>query len=65
MEREWNRTTTSDNLIDTGTGRTTKPTMEKVVVEAIEISKPTNNEQNKDLCNAVKLDDTGGRGDGE
>ena len=64
METEWNGTTTSDNPIDTGTGRTTRPTMEKVVVEAIETSEPTNNEQHKGLCVAVELDDTGGGGDG-
>ena len=38
--------------------------MEKVVVEAIETSEPTNNEQHKGLCVAVELDDTGGGGDG-
>ena len=36
--------------------------MEKDVVEAIETTAPTNNEQNKDLCAAVELD-TGGGGD--
>ena len=39
--------------------------MGKDVVKAIETAKPTNEEQNKNLCIAVELDDTGGNGDGE
>ena len=39
--------------------------MEKDVVEAIETATPTNDKQNKDLCIAVELDDTGGVGDGD
>ena len=34
--------------------------MEKDVVTTIYTSTPTNEEQNKDLCVAVELDDTGG-----
>ena len=37
--------------------------MEKDVVETVDTSAPTNNEQNEDLCIAVELDDTGGDGD--
>ena len=55
---EWNGTTISDNLINTSTGRTTKPTMEKDVVEVIDFATPTNNKGNQDLCVAVQLDDT-------
>ena len=59
METEWNGTTTSDNPIDTGTTTTTTTTTrveaEYVVVEAIETSEPTNNEQHKGLCVAVEL----------
>ena len=57
--------TTSDNPIDISTGRTTKPTMEKDVIEVIEISEPTNDQQNKDLCVSVVVDDTGRGGDGD
>ena len=39
--------------------------MEKDVVEAIETATRTNDKQNKDLCIAVELDDTGGVGDGD
>ena len=60
---EWNRTTTSDNPIDTGTSITTKPVMEKDVIEAIETSELTNDDYNKDLFVFVILDDTGRGGD--
>ena len=33
--------------------------------KATDTAAPTNDEQNKDLCIAVELDDTGGNGDGE
>ena len=39
--------------------------MEKDVVEAIETAIRTNDKQNKDICIAVELDDTGGVGDGD
>ena len=39
--------------------------MEKDIVEMIRTTKSTNDEQNKDLCVAVELDDTGGGGDGD
>ena len=39
---------------------TTNPTMEKDVVETIETTAPTKNEQNKDLYVAVELDTGGG-----
>ena len=65
METEWNKTTTNDNPIDTGTGRATKPTMEKDVVKAIDTAVPTNNEQNKLFCLAFELDGIGGGGYGD
>ena len=50
--------------IETNTDTTTKiDSMEKYVVEAIDTAAPTNDEQNKKLCVAVELDDTGGGGD--
>ena len=55
METEWNGTTTSDNPIDTSIGRTTKPTMEKDVVEAIETAAPTINEGNEDVIVPVDI----------
>ena len=55
-----------DFNIDTSTDTTTKiDSTEKDVVETIDTSTPTNDEQNKDLCVAVELDDTGGGGDGD
>ena len=39
--------------------------MEADVFEAIENTTPTNNEGNEDSCVAVKLDYTGGGGDGD
>ena len=37
--------------------------MERDVEEVKHTAEPTNDEQNKDLCVAVELDDTGGGGE--
>ena len=41
------------------------PTREKDVIEAIDITIPQNNKQNKDLCVVFELNDTRGYGDGD